>query len=143
MKGSHVGFIEVIDVNIAMLRRRIKDNNLKFKTFELGNSTKKTVVIAYIEGKANSDLFDELYKKITSINIDGLTTIGNIEQIITDFKYSFFPLYLATERPDKAESLLLEGRFVIMLEGTPVVLIAPINFFSFFKQQMIIVLIGW
>ena len=37
---------------------------------------------------------------------------------------------MTTERPDIACSNLLEGRAVILVEGTPFSLIAPISFFS-------------
>jgi spore germination protein len=91
------------------------------------------VSIAYIEGIANTEILNNLYTKVNAIKTDGLLSIGHIEQLISDTKYSPFPLYIATERPDKAVAALLEGRFVVFLDGTPVVLIAPVSFFSFFQ----------
>ncbi|SNT22390.1 spore germination protein [Anaerovirgula multivorans] len=133
VRGPHEGFIEINDSNIAILRRKIKNTKLKFKVAKVGTVMNQTVTIAYIEDIANMDLLNKLYAKIEAINYDGMMAIGYIEQFITDFKLSPFPQYLATERPDKAVAALLEGRFVIMQEGTPVVLIAPISFFSFFQ----------
>lgn len=133
VRGPHEGFIETINSNIAILRRKIKNNKLKFKVIKVGTTMNQTVTITYIEDIANKEILDRLTNKIEAINFDGMIPIGYIEQFITDFKLSPFPQYLATERPDKAVAGLLEGRFIIMQEGTPVVLIAPVSFFSFFQ----------
>ncbi|SCY31235.1 spore germination protein [Alkaliphilus peptidifermentans] len=133
VRGPHEGFRETIDPNIAMLRRKIKNTKLKFKVLKVGTTTNQTVVISYFEDISDKAILDRLTRKIESINFDGMIAIGYVEQFISDFKLCVFPQYLATERPDKAVAALLEGRFVIIQEGTPVVIIAPVNFFSFFQ----------
>lgn len=133
VRGAHEGFVEVLNINIAILRRKIKYSNLKFKTCEIGVSTNQKVAIGYIEGIANPEILNTLYEKIKAIDFDGLIAIGYIQQMITDFRNSIFPQYRLTERPDVAELALLDGKLVIMLDGTPGVLIAPETFFSFFK----------
>lgn len=133
VRGSHEGFIESITTNMAILRRRIKNTNLKFETYELGKTTNQTAVIAYIEGIANPDLFKILDEKMRSINFDGLLAIGYIEQLITDHPNALFPQFRTSERPDKSVASLLEGKFILMLDGTPVVLVVPVNFFSFLQ----------
>ncbi len=133
IRGPHEGFIENLDTNYSILRRKIKNNKLKIKKTTLGEQTNQTVAIAYIEGIANIDIVNSLFKKIKTINIDGLPAIGYVEQMINSHPYSIFPQFLSTERPDKAVAALLEGRIVVLQEGTPVVLIAPINFLSFFQ----------
>ncbi len=133
IRGPHEGFVESMDINYSILRRKIKNNRLKIKKTTLGEQTNQTVAIAYIEGIANIDIVNSLFDKISSIKIDGLPAIGYIEQIISTHRYSIFPQFLSTERPDRAVAALLEGRITIILEGTPVVIIAPINFLSFFQ----------
>lgn len=133
IRGPHEGFIEVLDTNLSMLRRRIKNSNLKFKTTTVGTQTKQRIVISYIEGIANIEIVNSLFDKINQIQMDGLLAIGYVEQAIITHPYSLFPQFLSTERPDRAEAALLEGRIVVLLEGTPVVIVAPINFISFFQ----------
>lgn len=116
-----------------MLRRRIHSEKLKYKTITIGTTTRQTVIIAYIEGIANEALVNALYDKISSIEIDGSPTIGFIEENIVSHPNSIFPQFLTTERPDKATSALLEGKIIVLQEGTPVVLIAPVTFISFFQ----------
>lgn len=134
IRGPHEGFLEVLESNIGMLRRKIRNDALKFKTVTLGSITNQTVAIAYLEGIANKDLVDGLFDKISSIKLDGLPAIGYLEQSIISHPNSLFPQFLSTERPDRAMAALLEGRIVVLLEGSPVVLIAPVTFISFFHS---------
>lgn len=133
VRGSHEGFVETLNTNISILRRKIKSNTLKFKRLQLGTSTNQMVAIAYIEGVANPAILDDLYNRIKNINFDGLIGVGYIEQLITDHPYSPFPQFLSTERPDKAMAMLLEGRLVVLLDGTPVTMVAPVSLFSFLQ----------
>lgn len=131
VRGAHDGFIEDMETNIATIRSKIKNSNLKFKNFTIGTTTNQKVTITYLENIANPDLLQILCDKLSNIDYDGLIGIGYIEQFISDHPNSIFPQYLATERPDKAVAGLLEGKFVLMLQGTPVVLIAPVSIYSF------------
>lgn len=133
IRGPHEGFVEPLDTNLSILRRKIKNEKLKFKFLTLGVQTNQKVAIAYMEGIANIDIVNSLFDKISKIEIDGLAAIGYIEQLIAVHHFSLFPQFLSTERPDRAFAALLEGRIVVLLEGTPVVLIAPVNFMSFFQ----------
>lgn len=133
VRGSHEGFIESISTNMSILRRRIKNTNLKFVIYELGKTTNQKASVAYIDGIANPSLFKILDEKLKSINYDGMIAIGYIEQFITDHPNSLFPQFRTSERPDKCVASLLEGKFIILLDGTPVVLTVPVNFLSFFQ----------
>ena len=133
VRGPHEGFIEHLGTNLSILRRKIKNNRLKFKTTTLGDQTNQKVVVAYIEGIANMEIVNSLFDNISKIEIDGLSAIGYMEQILTSHPHSIFPQFLATERPDRAMAALIEGRIVVLQDGTPVVLIAPVNFMSFFQ----------
>jgi spore germination protein len=133
VRGPHDGFVEALKINLSLLRRKIKSSKLKFKTVAVGAQTNQMVVIAYIEGIANMDLVNGVFDKVSKINIDGLTSIGDIEQSIASNNNSLFPQFLSTERPDKAMAGLLEGRVVILQDGTPRVIIAPVGFISFFQ----------
>lgn len=133
VRGAHEGFIELMNVNMEMLRRRIKNNNLKFKSANVGDVTKQIVNIAYIEDIADASMVKKLYDKVSNIKIDGILSAGYVEQMIIDFPNSIFPQCQVTERADRAVAALLEGRILILTEGTPGVLILPVNFFAFFK----------
>lgn len=125
VKGAQEAFIESINTNISILRRKIKNERLKFKTLILGDITNQSVALVYIEGIANPEIVETMFNKIKGIQFDGLLGVGYIEQLIADNQITPFPHYLTTERPDKVVSCLLEGQLAILLDGTPFALIAP------------------
>ncbi|MGN7296319.1 spore germination protein [Ferdinandcohnia sp. SAFN-114] len=135
IRGPREGFTESIGVNTSLVRRIIKDPSLKMKPLYVGKYTKTKVVISYIEGLADQNLIQEMENRLNRIDIDGVLESGYIEQFIEDHPFSPFPQVLYTERPDVVSANLLEGRAVLMIDGTPFSLIAPISFFSLFQSQ--------
>ena len=57
--------------------------------------------------------------------------LGQLEQLIEDDGKFSLPQMISTERPDKASNFLLEGRVVILVNGSPYSLIAPGTFIDF------------
>lgn len=86
-----------------------------------------------MEGLVDYTLVEEVTARLKRIKIDGVLESGYIEEMIEDNPASPFPQLKDTERPDTACSALLEGRVVILIDGTPFVLIAPITFFALFQ----------
>ncbi|MNI08800.1 Spore germination protein B1 [compost metagenome] len=134
IRGPRDGFTETLKLNISLLRRRLRNPDFKMKTITLGHYTKTQIVVAYIEGIATYDLVAEVTSRLEGIEVDGILESGNIEEMIEDSPWSPFPQLLSTERPDCAVGNLLEGRIVILTEGTPMALIAPITLYSMLQS---------
>lgn len=132
--GPHEGFSADLRTNLALIRSKLLSNKLKFKILNIGELVTKQVAIAYLEGLAQPELLDRLIYKIESLKPDTIIGAGQLEGLLKDFPRSPFPQYQATERPDQAVSSLLAGKLLIILDGTPVTLSAPINFFDFFQK---------
>ncbi|MFK2826914.1 spore germination protein [Bacillus sp. B190/17] len=135
VRGPREGFTESLQVSTSQLRRIIKSPALKIQSVKIGNYTRTTVALAYIEGIADQTLIEETANRLKRIEIDGILESSYIEEMIEDNPYSPFPQILSTERPDVACANLLEGRVVILVEGTPFTLIAPVTFFSLMQVQ--------
>lgn len=134
VRGPREGFVETLGINTALLRRKIKSPALKMKPMTIGRYTSTNIVIAYMEGLADQTLIEEVENRLQRIEIDSVLESGYIEELIEDNPYSPFPQLINTERPDVAAANLLEGRVVILVDGTPFVLIAPISFFSLLQS---------
>ncbi|MDU4696048.1 MAG: spore germination protein [Paenibacillus sp.] len=130
VRGPREGFNESIETNLILLRRAIRDPKLRFDTYRVGARGKKELVIAYIENIVHPDLLQEVKRRVETIDIDDAPESGTIEQLIQDSFLSPFPLILHTERPDKVASAILQGKVVILLDGTPFALIMPTTFVS-------------
>ncbi|MGN8768195.1 spore germination protein [Paenibacillus barengoltzii] len=134
LRGPREGFIESLRTNTALLRRKIRSPHLKIKAMNIGTYSDTSIALAYLEGVAAPSLVEEMTSRLQRIEIDGILESMYIEELIEDNPFSPFPQVLATERPDVASAYLLEGHIVVLVDGTPTVLIAPITFFSLLQS---------
>lgn len=131
VRGSQEAFVENIRTNTSMIRRLVNNENLVMETLTVGQITKTQVSIGYIKSLANEDLVAKVRYRINNLSVDYLISSGQLEQLIQDSPESLFPQMVATERPDKVSNFLLEGRVVIVVNGSPYVLVAPGVFVDF------------
>ncbi len=125
VRGPKEGFIEDISVNKAMLRRRIRNNDLVFEDYIIGKQTRTKVSISYIQGIVNEQALKEVISKVKNIDIDGVLESGYIEQLIEDSPTSLISTIANTQKPDVVVGKLLEGRVAVFCDGTPHVLTIP------------------
>ncbi|MCT4594012.1 MAG: spore germination protein [Anaeromicrobium sp.] len=133
VRGSREGFVENLETNISMLRRKIKDKNLTIENLKIGRRSQTNLVLMYIEDIVNKDVLKKIRDKINNIDVDAVNDTGILEQYLEESTYSIFPQIYGTERPDIVKANLLEGRVAIILNGTPYVLTAPAIFVEFFQ----------
>ena len=132
--SSHDGFVENLGTNIFQLRKRVKSPQLKVKFFTLGKLTNTKVSMVFIENLANKKIIEEVERRISSIEVDQLLSFGDLEDYIEDNPYSPFPQMLTTERPDRGAAYLTEGKILLIVDGSPRILIVPITFFAFYQS---------
>lgn len=125
LRGPREGFTESIMMNLSLVRRKIKNPNLKFKFKELGEKTHTKTCICYIEDIASEEILSELEKRLEKIEIDGIIDSGYIQELIKDAPYSPFETVGSSERPDCIAAKLLEGRIALFVDGSPFVLTVP------------------
>lgn len=132
LRGSMDSFTENIQTNIGLIRRRIKSNNLWIDTMEIGKYTKTNINIIYINDICPPKNINLIKKRLNNININGITNIGTIKNLIEKENKSLLPTILSTERPDRVSQALLKGKIIIMSDTTPFALILPISFNDLF-----------
>ncbi|MCF8010256.1 MAG: spore germination protein [Clostridiales bacterium] len=128
VRGPREGFTENLQLNISMLRRKIRSPELRLESKTLGRFTGTPVCIAYIDGIVNEKIVEEVRERLQQVDIDGILESGYIEDFIEDAPYSIFPTVGNTEKPDVLAAKLLEGRVGILVDGTPMVLTVPYVF---------------
>ena len=128
VRGPKEAFTETLRFNTALLRRRIKSTNFKIEAFVLGRITKTDVVLCYIDSIAPAQLVAEVKKRLGNIDIDGILDTGYLEEFLEDNHYTIFSQMEYSEKPDRVCGHLLEGQVCIMVDGSPIALIAPTSF---------------
>lgn len=134
VKGPREGFVESMIINTSLIRRRIRNPQLKFKFMELGCRTKTQISICYIDDLVNDKILNELIKRLDKIDIDGVLGSNYIEEMISDSPLSIFKTTGFTEKPDSIAGKLLEGRVAVIVDGTPVVITVPMLFVEYFQS---------
>lgn len=136
-RGPREGFIEQVEANLALVRRRIRSPKFRTESFTMGKYTQTRVVLAYIEGVAAESIVSEARNRLERIglNIDGVLVSETVIELIEDHPFSLFPTINSTERPERVAAALLEGRFAVFVEGTPFVSFAPTLFPEFFTSS--------
>ena len=133
VRGSQESFVEKLWTNTSMIRRLINNENLIVENASVGKVSKTKIAICYIKDIANDDLVAEVKYRINNLNVDNIISSGQLEQLIQD-NNSMFPQLIASERPDKSANHLLEGRVVVLVNGSPYALIMPGVFIDFLSS---------
>jgi hypothetical protein len=83
-RGPKDCFVEDIMMNMAMIRRRVRDHSLRFENFKVGDRTKTDITLAYIQSLANDSLLTEARARLGRIKIDGMINSNAVEEYIQD-----------------------------------------------------------
>ncbi|MDG5788741.1 spore germination protein [Evansella sp. AB-P1] len=129
IRGSKDGFVETIVFNAGLIRRRVRDRSLRNEYVSIGRRSNSDLCITYLEDIADPNLVKYIKKSLKKIDIDGLP-MGDktIEEYIFGQHLNPYPLVRYTERPDVAASHLFEGHVLVLVDGSPSVIITPTTF---------------
>lgn len=130
IRGARDGFVESIRTNTALIRRRVRDFELRFDSYQIGKRTKTDIALVYIDSLVDKGVLNELEIRLKRIDTDSILESAYIEEFIEDSPFSLFPQIQNTERPDKVAASILEGKIAIIVDNTPFVLIVPTVFWD-------------
>ncbi|WP_078551373.1 spore germination protein [Bacillus alkalicellulosilyticus] len=131
MLGPQDSFVETISTNITLIKMRVRSSQLKMKEFTMGQETKNTVVVLYMENIANPQNVDRVITRLNHVEYQGFVGLGILKQTLEDNEFSPFPQFGITVRTDNTVAALLDGKIVVMLNGSPEAAIMPATFFEF------------
>jgi hypothetical protein len=129
--GPQEAFTANLDINIGLLRKRLKSPRIKIESHRIGRISNTAVVMVYIEGIVKPQLVEEVRSRLSRIDIDAVLDTNYILESITDTPYSPFPTSEITERPDRVAAGILQGRVAIMVDSAPLCLLVPTSFYHF------------
>ncbi len=132
VRGPQQGFVEDAMVNLSLLRKALKTPKLVSKKLYIGRESKTELWVVYIDGIADDAIVEELLKRLERIDVDGIIGSNQIEEYISDSPSNIFSTSYFTERPDRMQGMLLEGRIGILCEGTPFATVVPAVVADFF-----------
>ncbi|MEV5037606.1 spore germination protein [Peribacillus frigoritolerans] len=125
VRGPRDGFVEDISINTALIRKRLKTKSLVYEDFIVGRRSQTKVALMYLDDIIDIELVKNVRSKLNSIDIDILVSSQQLEELISNAKYSIFPLTHYTSRPDFVVEALNQGRFILIIDGMPTIIVAP------------------
>ncbi|MGG0292454.1 spore germination protein [Bacillus pacificus] len=128
--GPQEGFVEDIDTNINLVRKRLPVLDLQTKEMIVGEFSKTKVVMMYLDNLAEKDNVDFLEESLRALEYDQINDSAYIQELMGE--KSIFPLYINTERTDRVTKALIDGKIAIFVDGSPSVLLTPVSYFDFF-----------
>lgn len=135
VRGSQEAFVENLRTNTSLIRKNINNENLIIENITIGKTNKNNCAVCYIKDIANSSLVSEAKYRLNNLDVDYILSSSELIQLISDDPETTLPEILTTERADKACSSLLQGRVIIIYNGSPYALILPVTLFDFFTSQ--------
>lgn len=134
VRGANDGFIEELETNVALIRRRLPTETLCTELFTIGVRTQSKVSLLYIRDIIDPSVLQQIRERIQSIHVDAVYASSQLEEFLSDSKFFIVPLFAYSGRPDFVVGALLRGRFAIILDGAPTVIMGPANL-SFLLQS--------
>ncbi len=125
IKGPREGFVELLPVNISLIRRKLKSPNLRIENMQIGKVSKTPIALCYIDGIADKKLIKQLKNQLSKINIDAVLDSSYISKFLGEHRISIFKQVGNTEKPDILAAKILEGRVAILVDGSPIALSVP------------------
>lgn len=129
--GPQLALSENLDTNLNIIRQRYHEPTLKFEMLKLPGKTHQEVAIIYDEKTVKKSVLKNIQEKLNQLDIPLIQSAGDLQLHLNGSKISLFPTLILTERPDRISYNLATGKVVLMVNGSPHALIAPIVFFDF------------
>ncbi len=140
LRGAKDGFTETLMTNVALVRRRLRDDDLIFRAFVVGQLSKTDVSVAYIKSKADPEMVEKLSIYMNQLHIQ-TTTVG--EQTIVEALGHMqhrknwlnpFPKVRYTQRPDVVSAHISEGKIAILVDNSPTAILISAGIFDFVQD---------
>lgn len=123
--GPHDGFIEDGETNLSLIRQRLRTPRLVIEKMTLGRETHTTIYLLSLYGITDDELVFEMKRDLQSLHIDSILESNYLVELLKPDRWTPFPTVLRTDRPDRVAAGLLEGRIAIVIDGTPLAIVAP------------------
>ena len=131
VNGPKDSLTENIELNLGLIKRRIKTTDLKIINKTIGKYTNTIIDILYIDKLINRNILKDIIKEIDNIKEKEILDSGNLSNILQKKYKCDFPIILLSERPDEISNSLVDGKIIILVDNSPYALVLP-SFFTDF-----------
>lgn len=133
--GSREGFIEVVRMNMSLVRRRMKTPFLKMELMPVGDKSQTDICLCYMYDRVPESLVNDIKKRLQSAELESVLSTGYLQPFLENRRGCLFDTSGTTQRPDVFCGKLLEGRVGILIDGVPYAVTVPKLFCESFQTM--------
>lgn len=134
VRGPRDGFVEQLQTNTALIRYRLRSPTLCCEEVVVGTHSATKVALMYESSIISPELLEQIHTKLLQIDAKDIQSIRHLQDLLSGKAWSLFPRSTYTGRPDFAVQCLNNGRAIILLDGSPTAIVAPVNLFLLMKS---------
>ena len=133
-KGPKTGFVENLLTNVSLIRKNLKTNTWRISYVDIGGESNNTMALLFLEDKVDKLVLQELKNRLAKIIPVEAIDSNKLLEKLKDNKYSPFMTIGSTARPDVCSQRMLEGKIILLLDGSPQALSVPYLFVENFQN---------
>ncbi|WP_171056156.1 spore germination protein [Paenibacillus sinopodophylli] len=123
--GPREGTVENMATNLGMIRQRVRTPEFKVEFLQVGKVIKSKIGFGYLEHVVNQEVLQTFRTRIASIVDYEVLETSYVEDWIEESTLTPFPQVRYTERTDTATAALLDGKIIVLVENSPMIMICP------------------
>jgi hypothetical protein len=124
-RGPHLGFVETLESNVALIRHCLRDPRLRWEPFPASWRGNTPGALLYLEELARPAMVRRVRRRLRQTRASVVTDSAMLAQWLAPRANILFPTIGTTERVDRAVAALLQGRVVLLVSGSPTALVIP------------------
>lgn len=129
LRGSREGFSDLLRINLSLIRRLIRTPQLVIETALSDTETHTEYALCYHRSKVDHTLLDKVKETLRTAKPDLVLDSSYYAPWICPVRYRLFTPMGYTQRPAVAAAKICEGKIVLLVNGSPSVMIVP-HFFA-------------
>ncbi|TSI05117.1 spore germination protein [Lysinibacillus sp. BW-2-10] len=129
--GSQLALSDNLLTNINVIRSTYHEPSLVTEFFTKGGANKQKVALIYDKEKVNKDVLNIIRKRLQSVDKQVISATTQLNNFLNNKRFSLFPQMIMTERPDRIVYNIAGGKVILLEDGNPQSLAAPVVFFDF------------
>ncbi|MES1052812.1 spore germination protein [Bacillus thuringiensis] len=131
--GTHVGFIERLDINISLIRKHLSNPDLVIKFSTIGKVRKQKMGLVFLDSIVDPIVLKEAESLLDKLEEHDINSVQELRPLLINNNFLPFPQILITERVDRVVGAIMKGKVAIIMNGSSSCALLPVSFLSFFE----------
>ena len=128
LRGSREGFADLLRINLSLLRRLIRTEQLVQEVTQADCEMKTEYALCYCKGKVSPGALAQVRKILAQAKPELLLDSSYFVPWLFPCRFRLFSPVSYTERPAVAAAKLCEGKIIVLVNGSPSAMILPTLF---------------